>query len=173
MRRCVLVTGFGPFLNVVDNPTEHLARAVDGRVVDGAMIIGEVLPVEYAEGPRRAARLARALDAQLVLGLGVARERHGVQVEAFGRRVCGGIADNAGHAITDLGEGPDRVPASLDVRRLGEVFDGISEDAGGFVCNAWAWHVPRHVTAPAAFVHVPPGGMGVDRLLTAIATMIS
>ena len=58
-------------------------------------------------------------------------------------------------------------------QHLAQLLDaGVSSDAGGYVCNAWAWTVPQALDAPAAFVHVPPEGMPPERLLAAIRALI-
>jgi len=173
MQRPVLVTGFGAFRDIERNPTAELARTVNGTVVEGAMVVGHVLPVTYAEGPDRAVRLARALDAQLVLGFGVASTRDRVMVERVGVRFCGSSPDTAGQTPSELGPGPDRVAATVDPQHLAELLGATcSEDAGGYVCNAWAWTVPQHLDVPAAFVHVPPAGVDPQRVLQAIGALI-
>ena len=72
----VLVTGFGPFPGVSDNPTARLVRALDGLQIGRATVIGRVLPVSYRRGPEQAVRLARDHRAVLVVGTGVAASRH-------------------------------------------------------------------------------------------------
>ena len=66
--RNVLVTGFGAFLDVDDNPSGRVARAVDGAEIEGLRIVGVTLPVRYQEGPRQAVALALELDARVVIG---------------------------------------------------------------------------------------------------------
>ena len=71
--KTVLITGFGPFPGVADNPSARLARALDGRVVGGVRFVGEVLPVSYRRAPAQTLRLAAAHKADAILGTGVAR----------------------------------------------------------------------------------------------------
>jgi len=164
-----LVTGFEAFLTVERNPTEALVRALDGREVLGVPIVGVVLPVTYAEGPAGAIAAARDVHARLVLGFGVARGRDQVYVEQIGRRTGGPTPDNAGCAVPDLGEGPFEVAATLDADALAADLGGrVSTDAGGYVCNAWAWSVPQALDVPAAFVHVPPSGVAPELVLAAL-----
>lgn len=174
MKRPILVTGFGAFLNVSDNPSARLARQVHGCFVADSIVVGQVLPVTYRGGPGQAVRLARALDARLVVGLGVARSRDGVEVERVGTRACQGTPDVEGLSCTDLGPGPDRVEATLDVERLASALGArVSENAGGYVCNAWAWRVPLELDVPAAFVHIPPEGLAADRLIQGLADLLT
>lgn len=173
MKRPVLVTGFGPFKAVHDNPTARTARAVDGRVIDGRMIVGHVLPVTYADGPELAIRLARALDAELVIGLGVSGRIDRVEVETVGRRRTDGSEDNDGRVAVWPQDGPAEVPATVDAQTLADALGAaLSDDAGAFVCNRWAWRVPQALTVPAVFVHVPPAGLPADRLVRGIEALL-
>src|SRR5215468_11151073 len=52
--RMILVTGFEPFGTHTENPTEGLAKAVDGRRVGDVDIVGQVLPVHHADAAGRA-----------------------------------------------------------------------------------------------------------------------
>ncbi|MBX2802673.1 MAG: hypothetical protein KTR31_33645 [Myxococcales bacterium] len=167
----VLVTGFGPFLDVTDNPSAALARAVDGCTVAGRSVVGRVLPVSFARGPDEAIRLAREEQAVLVVGLGVAR-RTEVCVERVGQRVSAQTPDVDG-AQSSLLDGPEVVPASLDVQRLSSALGArISDDAGRYVCNAWLYRVTLALDVPVGFVHVPPEGMDAQRLLDGIASIL-
>jgi pyroglutamyl-peptidase len=174
MERPILITGFGSFPGVEDNPSGRLATAVDGRRIAGVPVVGRVLPVAWERGPERAITLARSLDARAVVGLGVAQAREGVSVEAVGKRACRAMPDVDGEVRSDLGPGPERVPATLDPRRLATLLGAtISEDAGGYVCNAWAWHVPRALSVPAVFVHLPPEGLDPSRLEAALEVLLA
>ncbi|HKX45494.1 MAG TPA: pyrrolidone-carboxylate peptidase, partial [Planctomycetota bacterium] len=47
-----LVTGFGPFLDVDDNPSGAVARALDGARVGPFEVVGRELPVLFDAAPR-------------------------------------------------------------------------------------------------------------------------
>ena len=169
----ILVTGFGPFLDVDDNPSAALARAGDGRHVREVPIVGRVLPVSYRRGPAAAIALAESLAPRFILGFGVARARSGVTVERFGRRALGGTPDVDGDAPPALDGGPEIVGATLDAARVAALLGGgLSDDAGGYVCNAWAFEVPRRCACPAVFVHIPPAGLAPEALLGALAVLL-
>lgn len=159
----LLISGFGPFLDVEKNPTERLARELDGTLLAGVPVVGIVLPVSYERGVEALLDRARALEPVAVLGFGVARRRSRLEVERFGYRDCGDSPDIDGCRPSSNGEGPDRVRATLDLERLALALDaGISDDPGRYVCNAWAYRVPQRCAAPAAFIHVPPSGISVE-----------
>jgi len=166
----ILVVGFGPFLDVADNPAARLARAVDG-LRDGALaVFGRELPVSYARAPSLTRAWAQELDAAFTLGIGVARGRTRPAVERIGRRRADAtLADVDGVRLADLAppdggpEAPERLAcadAEVVARELGV---GLSEDAGAYVCNAWLYGVLR-AGLRAAFLHVPPDGLAAGRL---------
>jgi len=167
----ILVTGFGPFGSVEKNPTAELARSVDGRTVAGHTLHGVVLPVEYAASVQQTLELASALDAQWVIGTGVAVRRERVSVERWGRRVEPARADVAGLCSPPV-SGPDRLVSTIDVEAFASALDGVvSEDAGTYVCNAWLYGVLSGCSRPATFVHVPPQGLSVEVFLDALASL--
>ncbi len=168
----VLVTGFGSFPGVSTNPTERVAQAVDGQTVGGVRIIGRVLPVSFERGPSRAIALANELAPRLVLGLGVAG-RPTICVERRGVRWAWSptVDVDGGHEC--LLEGPDEIEATLDTQRLAEALEAtLSDDAGDYVCNAWLYRVAQALDVPVGFVHVPPSGISVERLLSGIAALV-
>lgn len=168
----VLVTGFGSFPGVPENPTEGLARAVDGARVAGATVIGRVLPVSYARGPELAIGLAREHRVALVVGTGVAISRAEITVERVGRRVVEGACDVDGATLCGLSDA-DLVPATLDVDRLAAALGAaVSDDAGRYVCNAWLHRVASALDVPVGFVHVPAGGIAAERLLDGISAIL-
>ncbi len=150
----ILVTGFGPFLNVTDNPSAALARALDGRSAAGHTLRAAVLPVHWSDGPRDALRAARAVHADLVIGLGVARGRRGLWIErtAVPHREGPDVEGVEGatlpawtgtrHATID----PELLARHLEAR--------VSDDAGRYLCNAWLYEVPHALGVPGVFIHL-------------------
>jgi pyroglutamyl-peptidase len=170
----ILVTGFGPFGAVVDNPSGRLARAVDGATVAGQSVVGRTLPVSWYRGPAETIAWARQLRPTLVLGFGVATSRNGVDVESIGCPGGDGETPDADGVIRDVEEGAPRA-ASIDVRRLAIALDArISLDAGRYLCNGWLYQVLGALPdTPVGFVHVPPQGLDPDRLLHAIESYVA
>lgn len=173
MERPILVHGFGPFLEVRDNPSARLALAVHGARAGLRDVVGEIMPVSYRRAPDLSLERARALDAGLVLGIGVARGRSAVCVEAR--------AVPTGHAtLADVdGVQLDRiaVPGADELRATGAVmaFAGalggvVSEDAGRYVCNAWLYRTVCALGSeiPVLFLHIPPAGLAPELLLAAL-----
>jgi pyroglutamyl-peptidase len=167
--RSILVIGFGPFLDVDDNPAARLARAVDGRAAGGARVFGREMPVSYTRAPGLTVAWARELGADAVLGVGVARGRATAMVERVARAGTDGVPDVDGHV------------ARLDGERLSPVAEafakaldvGVSDDAGRYVCNAWL-HRALDLLAdrPVAFLHVTAAGFDPERLVSALPSLL-
>ena len=175
-RRCVLVHGFGPFLDVTDNPAARLALAVDGARAGAWDVVGEVMPVSYRRAPAQSVDRARALGASLVIGVGVARRREDVCVEAWaGPEVSPCHPDVDGVRLSRLDDGPvEAVAASGPVGEMATALGGVvSADAGRYVCNAWLYRTVRALgeEIPVLFLHVPPVGLQPQRLLAALANL--
>jgi pyroglutamyl-peptidase len=163
----ILLTGFGPFAHHASNPSADLVRAAHGLSVRGHRIVGRVLWVRWDAAVPAALDEALRLRPALMVGFGLAADRDRVTVEAVGRRARAG-ADVEGRWPTPVQDGPD-VPATADVERLAAALGGaVSHDAGTYLCNAWATEVVAAVPCPAAFVHLPPEGLAVGRLLGAL-----
>lgn len=165
----IRLTGFGPFGDVADNPSSALVLAVAGRVVAGHRIESRVLPVRWRGGLDGALRGATPI---LLLGFGVAVDRLAVTVETLGtaqRRKADALGQPPVPASFD-----HPVPSTVDVARLCEAFGATpSDDAGTYLCNAWAHTVVSHAPCPAAFVHLPPDGMAPDHLLRGLRAYLA
>lgn len=170
----VLVTGFGPFLDVTDNPSGRVARVVDGRTVRGLTLFGRELPVTFDGGPAAAIAYAEELDADVIVGLGVDRRTTTVDVETRAYNVGSG-ADTSGRTVATLDPaGPPIVYANVDAVAFAEAFGGrVDDDAGRYVCNAWLYTVARALTPRrrVVFVHVPADGLDPERLMAAIGAV--
>lgn len=171
LSRRVLVTGFGTFPGVKDNPSGRIARAVDGRVVGGVGVTGLELPVSYVDGPALTIRTALSLDPVAVIGLGIDTRTTTVDVETRGYNRGGGL-DIDGRTLPVLEPGgPPLVYSNFDAPRFAAAIGGrVDDDAGRYVCNAWLYTVARALM-PARrviFVHVPSSGLDPERLLQGI-----
>jgi pyroglutamyl-peptidase len=193
----VLLTGFGPFPGVPVNATAllvpRIARALRLRRPDIAVKTA-VLPTEWGRGRADARAAVIASRAQIVLHFGVSAQATGFVIERQGASACRMVPDAAGvlppvtapavwaanpttapAPVADLvGDGPT-VPARVPVARI---VDGlarlglpvaVSDDAGGYLCNAVLYQsltLPTAVRPPVVgFVHVPArlAGHGLTR----------
>jgi pyroglutamyl-peptidase len=163
----ILVTGFGPFGDVRENPSGALARAASGLRAGDRTLLGLELPVSYRRGIELTVRVARAIRPALVLGCGVAARRERAAVERTGRARVGVTPDVDGQRPSTLeASGPALAPSTLDVERLAACLGvDVSEDAGDYVCNGWLYRVSRLLSGvPVGFLHIPRAGLTPERL---------
>jgi pyroglutamyl-peptidase len=166
----ILVTGFEPFGSFTVNPTEGLAKAVDGRRLGTSQVRGAVLPVHHAEAAPRVGALLAETDPVAVVHLGLAAGRARVALERVALNVMDyEQPDNAG--FTARGEpcvpaGPAAYFATLPLRAILAALtaDGIpayvSNMAGTYLCNQTLYGTLHAVSArPRAprvgFFHFP------------------
>jgi pyroglutamyl-peptidase len=177
----ILVTGFEPFGPHAHNPSQDLAKALDGRRAAGCLVAGAVLPVHHAEASRRVSMLLAELAPAAVLHLGLAEGRARLAFERVALNVAEyRIPDNVGYRA----EGEPCVPggpaAYFSTLPLAAILaaltaEGIpayvSNTAGTFLCNQVLYHTlheiaTRELAAHAGLVHVPllPGMVAASGL---------
>ncbi|MDF1801190.1 MAG: hypothetical protein P1V81_18645 [Planctomycetota bacterium] len=169
----VLLTGFGPFPGVTENPSGALAELLAAEPPPGLAVVSTVLPVTFADSPGALGAFVEAQEEPrpaLLLSMGV-HPGEGFRLERHARaRPTSEKPDEAGGSgLTGELVGADRVRSTdLDLERLAEglaeVAAGsggvrVSEDAGGYVCDWTYQHLLQHgerLGVPALFLHVPP-----------------
>lgn len=161
----VLITGFGPFLDHRQNPSDRLARALDDRYAGPARLKAcSPLPVELGRAAQRALRAVEHHNACAVVAFGLAAGARRIRLERRAlNRSDSRAPDNAGV----VGAGRAVIPGAPFVRRATIPLEPIraalwarsiasetSDDAGGYVCNDLYYRL-LHAGVPALFVHVP------------------
>jgi pyroglutamyl-peptidase len=170
----VIVTGFEPFGGRAANRSWQAALRVPG-------VERVQLPVEYA----RIAELVPALVARAPRGVLLVGEasRRVITLERVAKNAADPArTDNAGaHGAGVLvANAPDTLAATWDVERAlaaaREVAPAeLSDDAGGYCCNAALYHALR-AAAPGAkigFVHVPASGWPFAPRLARVARALA
>src|SRR5439155_19863711 len=100
--RTILVTGFEPFTPHKINPTEELARALDGVRVRDTLVHAAVLPVHHADAAPRVRALLAERRPFAVLHLGLAAGRARLALERVAVNMMDyAVHDNAGCQMTD------------------------------------------------------------------------
>jgi len=163
--RTLLVTGFGPFLHVTENPSWEAVRDLDGQVVGTLVVRTARLDVTYGDAPRQLQEAIDRVKPDLVLCLGVAPGA-ALRLESTARnRDTKSAPDAAGVVRHDRAiriDGPATITTRLPLDRLRGALraDGFevvdSDDAGGYLCNHVFYEVlTRRPASVAGFVHVP------------------
>ena len=163
----VAVTGFGPFLDVEENPSERLARALEARPPAGLGVRARILPVTVDGSAADYEAWATEWDEAplALLSMGV-HNKPGFRLERQARgRLSSTKPDTAGRVPDGVELGEDR-RTGLDLEALagalraaGSEDAWISEDAGGYICERVYHHVlgrAAELGVPGFFLHVPP-----------------
>jgi pyroglutamyl-peptidase len=165
----VLLTGFGPFPGVAENPSAWLAETCAGSPeIDGELHL-RILPTEWAAAALMP-RLYANLQPHVMIHFGVSERANAFRIERSAHNRAALRADAsqalpAGRVIR--AEGPDRLDTALPASRLAAHLrtSGLpavtSRSAGSYLCNFLYYHSldwARRQPDPrlVLFVHVPP-----------------
>ena len=166
----VLVTGFGPYEEVEENPSARIAERLDADPPDGLELSVRILPVTFRGSVSEldaalAALEPRRPDAILCIGAQKKGKRFRVEKRAT-TELKAGRPDMLGVDAKELqlGAAP-ALETALDVEALaaalvqgGAKDPEVSEDAGGYVCERIYRHALERgdeLEIPAVFLHVP------------------
>jgi pyroglutamyl-peptidase len=166
----VLVTGFEPFGGDTANPSQEVAKALDGRRVGDAVIRALVLPVQHEEA--RAALLPALADPELraAVMLGLAGGRMRVALERVALNVMDyAEPDNRGDVLRGVACVPGGAAAYWSTLPLPAILEAlgaegipayISNTAGTFLCNFTSYAALHTLERsgrrlPAGFLHLP------------------
>jgi pyroglutamyl-peptidase len=166
----ILVTGFEPFGSHTVNPSQELAKILDGRRVGNCSVAGAVLPVHHLDASRHVAVLLGEMAPVAVVHLGLAEGRARLALERVALNVMDyRIPDNGGYRAEGepcVREGPAAYFASLPLPEIlaAMTADGVpayvSNTAGTFLCNQTLYATlhqiaMREMTARVGFIHLP------------------
>ena len=142
----VLLTGFEPFDGGTMNPSQEIARALDGREIAGTNVRSRVYPVSHA---RIADAVRTALEEtrpSLIVSLGLAGGEPMIRLERVGVNLADfPAADNDGALLKDtklIPGGLDAFASTLPMREIhGALLRAgiparLSNTAGTYLCNA-------------------------------------
>lgn len=168
MATTVLLTGFGPFGEVRENPSAALVARLDGEEIAGATVRAVVLDVATERIGDQLASAIAAHRPAMVLGTGVAAGRCALAFERVAVNIRDfPIADVDGARPCDVSvvEGaPDGLLATLPLRAMltacrdAEVPAYLSLTAGAYVCNQLFYLAAltgRRDGFAAGFLHLP------------------
>ena len=165
-----LVTGFDAFGGERRNPSQEIARALDGANIAGHRIVGAILPTEFGRALGTLDALLTKHQPALVLALGLAGGRSELALERVAINLIDArIADNAGAQPVDvrvIEDAPNAYFSTLPLKAmLARLRDAgipaaLSLSAGSFVCNQVFFGLAhtlatRHTRTRGGFVHVP------------------
>jgi pyroglutamyl-peptidase len=169
----VLVTGFEPFGGSAVNASEEVVKLLPHRVGDVDVVTG-ILPCVFGDAPRALEALIGDHRPDIVIALGEAGGRSGVDLERVAINVDDArIPDNAGNRPIDspvIDGAPSAYFSTLPIKACAAAVESVgvptsvSNSAGTFVCNHLFFALMHLLTGAlgvrGGFVHVPT----VDRL---------
>ncbi len=168
--RHVLVTGFEPFGGDATNPSQELAKAVDGTMIGDHLVRSLVLPVQHEAAGAIVRGALGTEDLAAVVHLGLAGGRARLSLERVAVNMLDySMPDALGDVRRDepcVGGGPAAHVATLPLRSILEALtaEGIpahlSYTAGTYLCN-YTMYTTLDTLArqgrrvPAGFIHLP------------------
>lgn len=166
----ILVTGFEPYGDRTRNPAQDVMRQLDGRSLDGSIVVGRSLPVTFDSLTHRIRSLLHDVEPDTVISLGLWPGESTIRIERAAFNIADfAIADNAGHRVRDKSlsvGGPAAMMATIPVRAIETALlqagipAQISNSAGTFLCNACLYgflEAAAHmdIATTCGFLHLP------------------
>lgn len=188
----VLVTGFEPFDIYDINPSQLIAEELNGQIIDGAEIVGIILPVDFDKSVENVTRAIEDYNPLVVISLGLDAKIKTIDVEKLSinlkRYARNEIAFWFIPRFLDFGSPFFR----LSTLKTKEIVENIktadisakqSFFAGTYVCNAvfyktLAYIDENELSMRAGFIHVPllvsqdPDGMDLETMIDAAVIVI-
>ncbi|MFO1023773.1 MAG: pyroglutamyl-peptidase I [Acetobacteraceae bacterium] len=169
----ILVTGFEAFGTTPINPAEQVARHLNGETIDGATVIGRIIPNTFFKCIETVKAAMHETQPDAVVMLGEFGGRSMITVE----RIAQNLNDNARYGIRDndgrllqgeltAPDGPVAYRSTLPIRamvgamRRAGIPADISDTGGTFCCNHLMYGVLHHISTAgmntrAGWVHLP------------------
>ncbi|MCC7435878.1 MAG: hypothetical protein IT363_14430 [Methanoregulaceae archaeon] len=168
----LFVTGYGPFLNVTENPSGLIAArlGLPYRVIDVTFSAADAFLDEFA-----------AMDHDALLMIGVAGIAGRMRIETVARNHIGPTPD-----VADVVMGPGPVHADSPAHLHSSLWAGFEQwvdgpdfepsvDTGSYLCNYLSFEAARRFPdRRTGFLHVPlpRPGFGVEEMADAIRRCI-
>ncbi len=192
-----LLTGFEAFGNTPINPAESVTRALDGTQLDGAKIVGLIVPNVFFECIDVVRASIEEVRPDVVIMMGEYGGRAIITVERLAQNLNDStryqLSDNRGHSLQDeptVPDGPVAYRTTLPLRamvkaiREAGVPADISDAPGTFCCNHLMYGIlhyiaTRNLEIRAGWIHLPhlpsvaamPGNLGVPSMSVETAVL--
>ena len=182
----ILVTGFEPFDGFTINPSEEVAKAVNGTMVNQHSVVGLVLPLDYNNALGILDTALEKHKPDYVLCCGQAN-RAAITIERIAINVLSTKrSDNYDNIPkTDIinHEGPAAYFSNIEPQALVEILKEneipaeVSYYAGAYGCNWLLYNVMQRIETgglnmKATFIHLPPiPSQAIQKDQPALATM--
>lgn len=174
-RPTILVTGFGAFQEFETNPSEDIAKKVNGQISHGMQVVGLTLPVSWTKAwPLiQKAILRHKPSGLLMFGLAPGHWFRLERVAINRNEPYFDVEYNRPPSVEIIPEGATTMESTLPLDWLYEEIQNFpgqrvpevrySEDAGGYLCNNVYYNAMNrleNVVPCRGFIHVPAYPMG-------------
>ena len=170
----LLITGFGPFPGVADNPSARLVRHIGALARQGVFLDrndlqddvichSHILPTQWQRAGAQLAQHFAAFKPDMALHFGYSARARGLVLERSARNIRCGSPDAKGQraacAVIQPGA-PARLDTDFDLARLVASNTHanckllLSDDAGQYLCNE-VYYRSLRLSKSALFVHIP------------------
>jgi pyroglutamyl-peptidase len=187
----VLITGFESFGNYTVNPSQLIAEALNGTMLNDAEIVGVVLPVDFNESVEITTDAIQYYQPDLVLSLGLNARSQDIRVEKIGLNLKRYPKDDGTWSFPRRIDvmGPFLRISPLHtadiVRKIRDANISVQQSffAGTYVCNTVFYQVlgyvsEQNISRKMGFIHVPlldsqdPLGMPLQSMIDAVKIAI-
>jgi len=187
----VLVTGFEPFGNYTVNPSQLIAEALNGSIINDTEIVGVVLSVDFNESAKMTTDMIEQHQPTLVISLGLNAHAQGIEIEKIGVNLKRYPKDDGTWSFPQRIDvsGPFLRFSSLNtiniIRKIREANISAQQSfsAGTYVCNALFYQLLGYVSEQNSvikigFIHIPlldsqdHEGMPVQTMVDAVKITI-
>jgi pyroglutamyl-peptidase len=166
----LLLTGFEPFGDFKNNPSDILAQELNGQNINSIQVVGSTISLRYKEIKVQITNLIEEHKPDIVINMGQAT-RPAISIEKVAINLADAtrIAYNCGSKPDEeilVREGPDAYFSSLPVKELANHLKEnnipcyVSYSAGTFGCNQIMYYTLNHLSKispvhQGGFVHLP------------------
>jgi pyroglutamyl-peptidase len=182
----ILVTGFEPFDGFKINPSEEVAKALDGKKINQHSIVGLILPLDYKNALDILDTAITKYHPDYILCCGQAN-RAVITIERIAINILSTKRpdnyDNTPESDIINHEGPAAYFANLEPGSLVQILKDkgipaeISYFAGAYGCNWLLYNVMQRIQhgelkAKSTFIHLPPlPQQAIEKDMSTLATM--
>ncbi len=167
-----LITGFGPFPGVVDNPSARLMRFIVEQPYvkqHDIELTSHVLPTAWKTVKAEFDKLVEDIEPNIVIHFGVDRSADSLRVETVAHNSVSCSVDADGELPVEaevLKGAPASLHTNIPIKALlpprysCELKMDVSDDAGRYLCNFLYYHSLYHALEAklprlVSFVHIP------------------
>lgn len=185
----ILLTGFKPFASFTENPSEVIASALNGSIIQNALVYSLVLPINFTQAVSKVTDAIEKLNPIVVINLGMAPSHHWINVETLAINLKKD-PEQPNATLQKISEqGPWIYQSTLPAKKIAyslreqEIPARRSIFAGTYLCNTVMYTTLQYLfdntlDIPSGFIHVPPMdsqesyGMDVDTMVVAVQSVI-